>query len=292
MASPKLAPAPPQLDLAKLTPFVDSLPRLAVAKPMGTRPNGAHQQVPFYRIPVQEFFSKIHRDVAPTRFWGYGNSVPGPTIEARSGEEIAIDWPNRLPAKHFLPIDHNLMGAEKGRPESRIVVHVHGAKVPSASDGWPEAWYGPGKSATFHYPNEQEATQLWYHDHAMGINRLNNCAGMAGLYTIRDSFEAALQLPNGEYEIPLVLMDRMIRADGQLYYPVAQNAAAPWIPEYAGEAVLLNGKLLPYLDVQPRKYRFRILNASNSRFFFLCLGSGRPFNRLEPIKDYCLHPLR
>jgi len=280
MAHLKLALAPPQLDPAKLAPFVDPLPIPAVAKPVGTRLNAVHKQVPLYRIPIQEFFSKIHRDVPATRFWGYGGSVPGPTIEARSGVEIAVDWPNHLPAKHFLPIDHNLMGAEKGRPESRTVVHVHGAKVPPASDGWPEAWYGPGKSATFSYPNEQEAAQLWYHDHAMGINRLNMCAGMAGLYTIRDSFEDALNLPQGEHEIPLVLMDRMIRADGQIYYPVAQNSEAPWVPEYTGNAVLINGKLLPYLDVQARKYRFRILNASNSRFYFLSLSNGQALQEI------------
>jgi len=276
----KMAPAPPQLDLSRLTPFVDSLPIPEVAKPAGTRPNASRRRVPFYRIPIQEFFSKIHRDVPPTRFWGYGNSVPGPTIEARSGEEISIEWPNRLPAKHFLPIDHNLMGAEKGVPESRTVVHVHGARVPPASDGWPEAWYGPGKSATYHYPNEQEAALLWYHDHAMGINRLNICAGMAGLYVIRDSFEDPLNLPKGDYEIPLVLMDRMIQSDGQLYYPVAPTPEAPWVPEYDGDAVLINGKLLPYLAVQPRKYRFRILNASNARFYFLSLENGQPFQQI------------
>ena len=103
---------------------------------------------------------------------------------------------------------------------------------------------------------------------------------MAGLYTIRDSFEDSLNLPKGEHEIPLVLMDRMIRADGQLYYPVSQTPGAPWIPEYAGEPVLLNGKLLPYLDVQPRKYRFRILNASNSRFFFPALSNGQAFQQI------------
>src|SRR5580700_7258384 len=101
-----------------MMPFVDPLPQ--VAKPMGTRPGSSPKsQVPFYRIPAQEFYSKVHRDVPPTRFWGFGNSMPGPTVEARSGEEILIEWPNQLPAKHFLPIDHNLMGAEKGRPESR-----------------------------------------------------------------------------------------------------------------------------------------------------------------------------
>jgi len=272
---PPMPAAPPQLDLEHLAPFVDPLPIPPIAKPIGTRLNPARKtEVPFYKIPIQEFFSKIHRDVQPTRFWGYGNSMPGPTIEARSGEPIFVEWLNQLPPKHFLPIDHNLMGAEKGKPESRTVVHVHGGRVPPASDGWPESWYGPGKSATSQYPNEQEAALLWYHDHAMGINRLNVCAGMAGLYVIRDSFEDSLNLPKGEFEIPLVLMDRMLRADGQIYYPVTVLPDAPWIPEYAGDAVLINGKLLPYLNVQPRKYRFRVANASNGRFYFLSLENG------------------
>jgi spore coat protein A len=278
---PPMPPAPPQLDLDRLAPFVDPLPIPEVAKPLGKRLNpSGRAQVPFYRIAIREFFSKIHRDVPPTRFWGYGNSIPGPTIEARSGEEILIDWPNQLPPKHFLPIDHNLMGAETGVPESRTVVHVHGGRVPPDSDGWPEACYAPGKSATYHYPNRQDAALLWYHDHAMGINRLNVCAGMAGLYVIRDSFEDGLNLPKGDYEIPLVLMDRMIRADGQIYYPVTQLPDAPWVPEYFGNAVLINGKLLPYLEVQPRKYRFRLLNASNGRFYFLSLDNGAPFQQI------------
>ena len=278
---PPMKPAPPLIDPARMMAFVDSLPLPEVAKPTGTRLSASRKtQVPFYRIPIHEFFSTIHRDLPPTRFWGYGNSVPGPTIEARSGEEIIVEWPNQLPPKHFLPIDHNLMGAEKGLPESRTVVHVHGARVPPASDGWPEAWYAPGKSAAYHYPNGQDAALLWYHDHAMGINRLNICAGMAGLYVIRDSFEDALNLPQGEFEIPLVLMDRMIGTDGQLYYPVSQFPNAPWLPEYVGNATLINGKLLPYLDVQPRKYRFRILNASNARFYFLSLGNGQSFQQI------------
>ena len=276
-----MKPAPPLIDPERLTAFVDPLPLPEIARPVGKRPGHFRKvQVPFYRIPAQEFFSKVHRDLPATRFWGYGNSVPGPTIEARSGEEIQIEWPNQLPAKHFLPIDHNLMGAEKGRPESRTIVHVHGGKVPPESDGWPEDAYPPGKSAAYYYPNDQDAALLWYHDHAMGINRLNVCAGMAGLYVIRDSFEDALNLPKGEHEIPLVLMDRMIGTDGQLYYPVSELPDAPWIPEYSGNATLINGKLLPYVDVQPRKYRFRILNASNARFYFLSLGDAGAFQQI------------
>jgi spore coat protein A len=278
---PAMPPAPPVIDPERIAPFVDPLPIPEVAKPVGRRKHSSGRaQVPFYRIPIREFFSKVHRDVPPTRFWGYGNSMPGPTIEARTGDEILIEWPNQLPAKHFLPIDHNIMGAEKARPESRTVVHVHGARVPPDSDGWPEDWYAPGKSAIYRYPNRQEAALLWYHDHAMGINRLNICAGMAGLYAIRDSFEDNLGLPKGDHEIPLVLMDRMIRPDGQIYYPVTEFPDAPWVPEYFGNAVLINGKLLPYLEVQPRKYRFRVLNASNGRSYALSLDNGAQFHQI------------
>jgi spore coat protein A, manganese oxidase len=269
---PQFANAPKLVDPNNLAHFVDPLPRPPVAQ-------AARQKKgqPYYEIPIQEFFAKIHRDLPPTRFWGYGNSVPGPTIEVRSGEPILVEWKNNLPTKHFLPIDHHLMGAEKNQPEVRTVVHLHGAKTPPASDGYPEDWFVPGKSAVYNYPNQQESTLLWYHDHAMGINRLNICAGMVGLYTIRDAFEDGLNLPKGDCEIPLVLMDRLIRQDGQIYYPVSRVADAPWLPEYFGNAILINGKLLPYLEVQPRKYRFRLLNGSNGRFYFLSLANGLPF---------------
>jgi spore coat protein A, manganese oxidase len=97
---------------------------------------------------------------------------------------------------------------------------------------------------------------------------------------IRDAFEDALNLPKGDYEIPLVMMDRMIGTDGQIYYPASEVADSPWVPEYSGNLTLVNGKLLPYLDVQPRKYRFRLLNASNARFYFLSLGSERAFEQI------------
>jgi len=275
---PAPAKAPPLLRVDELTPFVDPLPLPPLAKPTSATPG--KKQIPLYRIPIQEFTSQVHRDVPATRFWGYGNSMPGPTIEARSGEEILVESHNKLPDKHFLPIDHNLMGAEKDKPEVRTAVHLHGGRVPADSDGYPEHWYVTGQSKTYHYPNQQESALLWYHDHAMGITRLNNCAGMLGLYIIRDSFEDGLRLPSGEFEIPLVITDRMLRADGQIYYPVSQRATAPWLPEYSGDAVLINGKLLPYLEVQPRKYRFRLLNASNGRFFFLSLGNGQTFHHI------------
>lgn len=203
--------------------------------------------------------------------------MPGPTIEARSGKPLAIEWINNLPHRHFLPIDHSLHGAESNKPEVRAVVHVHGAKVPPESDGWPEDWYTPGKSRTYRYPNEQEPAALWYHDHAMGINRLNIYAGLFGLYVIRDAFEDGLNLPKGLHEIPLVICDRFLRRDGSLDYPVSDRPGAPWVPEVFGNAMLVNGKIFPFLDVEPRKYRFRVLNASNGRFYHLSLSNDLEF---------------
>jgi spore coat protein A len=275
-------PLPALLDPAHLTPFVDALPIPPVAIANGQRPSPAKSgaRIPYYRIAIHEFAAKVHRDLPATRFWGYGGSVPGPAIETRSGEGLLVEWSNELPLKHFLAIDHNLMGAEASNPAVRTVVHLHGAKAPPGSDGYPEDWYTPGKSAIYHYPNEQEAAQLWYHDHAMGINRLNIYAGMLGLYTIRDDAEDALDLPKGKYEIPLVFFDRFLTPEGRLYYPVSLRRDAPWVPEVFGNAMLINGKLLPYLDVEPRAYRFRILNASNARFYHLAFANGLAFSQI------------
>jgi spore coat protein A, manganese oxidase len=104
---------------------------------------------------------------------------------------------------------------------------------------------------------------LWYHDHALGINRLNVFAGLFGAFFVRDEFEDSLNLPRGKYEIPLVLYDRVFDLEGQLNYPVSGDEKSPWVPEVFGDAILVNGKLFPYLEVEPRKYRFRVLNGAN-----------------------------
>jgi spore coat protein A len=173
-----------------------------------------------------------------------------------------------------------LHGAETGFPEVRAVVHLHGGRTPADSDGYPEHWITPGQSALSFYPNNQDAAMLWYHDHAMGINRLNIFAGLLGTFIIHDDTEAAFNLPAGQYEIPLVLYDRMFDRGGQLYYPVAANPASPWISEFFGDVMLVNGKIFPYLEVEPRKYRFRILNGANARFFRLTLGNDQPFHQI------------
>jgi spore coat protein A, manganese oxidase len=269
------------LNASTLAPFVDPLPIPPVAKSSGMRPlpSSPKTNVPYYRLAAQPTELKIHRDLKPTRMWGFGGSVPGPTLEMRSGEEVLVEWANELPPQHFLPIDYRLHGAD-GTPQVRMVTHLHGGIVPPDSDGYPEDWYVPGKSLTYHYPIKQDAAMLWYHDHAMGINRLNVYAGLFGAAIVRDKVEDALNLPSGKYEIPLVIFDRLLTPDGQLYYPISDKPRAPWIPELFGDAVLINGKLFPYLAVEPRKYRFRVLNGSNARFYNLTFQNGLSFHQI------------
>jgi spore coat protein A, manganese oxidase len=267
---------PAALDVNTLTQFVDPLPIPEIVQHQGFRPSPADpkRSVPFYRIQAQSIVSKVHRDLQPTRFWSFGPSTPGPTFETRAGEPLLVEWVNALPNEHFLPIDHTIHGAEAEKPAVRTVVHLHGAKTGPESDGYPEDWIVPGKSSLYYYPNQQDSAMLWYHDHALGINRLNVYAGLLGTFFIRDGVEDALNLPKGRYELPLILYDRLLTREAQLLYPVSPDPNSPWVPEIFGNAILVNGKLFPYHEVEPRRYRFRVLNASNARIYRLTLAEN------------------
>lgn len=266
------------LDATKLASFVDPLPLPIMQQPQGRRSSAIHGAVdaPYYPVHIREINCKLHRDLPPTQMWGYGSASAPVLFEARSGEGVLIDWMNQLPPKHFLPLGSPMHGMEHA-PETRIVTHLHGARVPSISDGYPEDWYGPGKSRLCFYPNHQDATALWMHDHAMGVNRLNIFAGLMGLYILRDDAEDSLRLPSGKYELPLMIYDRSFDPQGQLYYPNPPDEGA-WAQEFLGDAMLVNGKVKPYHEAEARKYRLRIVNSANSRFFSLSLSNGQSFH--------------
>ena len=257
-----------------LEPFVDALPIPAVAQPVTGTPGGAAE----YVIPVREVSQQLHRDLPLTRVWGYGGSYPGPTILATSGVPITVTWWNdlrdaqgALRTTHFLPVDPCMKGPDTEGPTARIVTHLHGGHVPPESDGYPESTLLPGEQSTVAYPNNQPPGTTWYHDHAMGITRLNVMMGMAGFYLIGDPYESALGLPSGEFEIGLAIQDRSFNPDGSFRYPAA------WTDHFEGDKMLVNGKVWPYLQVKQGKYRFRLLNGCNSRFLGLSLSNGAPF---------------
>ena len=275
MHSPPGAPGARLLDTSVLARYVDPLPIPTVLKRSGLRPSPVGStRIPYYRVPMRQFQGRVHRDVPPTTLWGYAGAFPGPTFEVRREQPVLVEWVSELPRQHLFPIDHGLHGAEEDKPEVRTVVHLHGGRTPADSDGYPEDWFEPGQSATCYYPNGQDATALFYHDHAMGITRLNAVAGLAGLYFVRDELEESLRLPRGAHEIPLVLCDRSFREDGQIHYPVSGRPGSPWVSEYYGSAILVNGRIFPYLEVEPRKYRFRLLNASNGSFYRLAIAAA------------------
>jgi spore coat protein A, manganese oxidase len=270
----------------KLPKFVDPLPIPGVLKPVGNV-HGA----PFYEVSMTQFTQHLHRDLPPTTVWGYHGSYPGPTIEARTDEPLFVKWSNDLPKVHLLPIDHTLSGAQVPTPDVRTVVHLHEGHVPPESDGGPLAWFTPGHSRTLYYPNIQSAATLWYHDHALAITRLNVYAGLAGFYLLRDDHEDHLNLPKGAFEIALAIQDRMFTSEGQLFYPNKGITHPVWVPEFFGDTALVNGKVWPFLEVEPRKYRFRILNGCNARFLHLSLTSGQPFHQIGAEGGFLPEPV-
>ena len=286
-----LWPAPRTMRLA---PFVDPLPIPPVCQPAA---NPAFPGAVYYEIAMAEGQHSFHRDLPVTGTWGYGGSAYlGPTIEARSGQPIVIKWINRLPANHPLPVDYTLAWADpEQRGSSRapgspsgpipVVPHLHGGPTLPQFDGHPEAWWTPDPaqrghhfvSDVYHYSNNVQAATLWYHDHAMGITRLNVYQGLAGAYFVRDDVEAALGLPSGPYEIPLILQDRFLSPQGALVYPsAAVSMMHPlWTPETFANTAIVNGKASPYVEVEPRRYRLRLLNGSNARFYSLWLEGAK-----------------
>jgi spore coat protein A len=267
------------LNAMQLEPFVDAMPVLRPVAREGLRALPSHSagELPHYRITMREIYAKMHRDLAPTRLWSFGPEVIGPLLEARAHERLLIEWRNELPSRHFLPIDYSLHGSGHELPESRTVVHLHGGRTPASEDGYPTNWYSTGNSRVSRYPNQQDAAMLWYHDHAMGTSRLNLYAGLMGAYLLRDAPEQSLNLPSGEYELAMILYDRIFDREGQLFYPVSANPEHPWRDVVAGDAMVVNGRVRPFHEVEARRYRLRLLNAANGRFFRPSLSNGAEF---------------
>lgn len=213
-----------------------------------------------------------------TKVFGYNRKGDraqflGPTIIAKQGKATNIKWVNKLGSEHILdipPMAHNPK-TSTGIP---TVVHLHGGDTEWESDGHPDAWYTPGYQQTGHlfrkkvhyYENNQEAATLWYHDHTMGITRLNVNAGLAGMYWLRDENEKSLNLPKGQYERGLLLQDYTFDDKGQISRD-GENMG------FFGDFMLINGMAWPKMTVEPRKYRFRVVNGSDSRAYRLSLSN-------------------
>ncbi|MDJ0782275.1 MAG: multicopper oxidase domain-containing protein [Desulfosarcinaceae bacterium] len=273
-----------------------------------------------------------------TRIWGYGDrrdkwtTWPGRTFEIQSGKsETHVRWRNKLNnvRRHLLPVDTNLhwcyslegMSSANGQDYSNytirrngvpIITHLHGGHSDFQFDGNPEFFYSPkgvvgpqwdfvdgGFTTRFRYDDHVPAGILWYHDHALGITRLNVYAGMAGFYIVRDQFDTGgigpqsndIGLPKYPYELAYAIQDRMFTRFGQLFYSAfpgdpfyddfitGEGAVLPpdlfpgggptALAEFFGDHMVVNGKIWPKEDVEPRNYRMRLLNGTDSRFLVI-----------------------
>ena len=292
-----------------------------------------------YTMDIRQFADRLHPDLPnPTTLWGFNpvkalgisGAVPpahlGGVIVAQKGVPIQVTFRNNLPPTHIIPVDTTLMGANQA--QNRTSVHLHGGFTPWISDGGPFAWFAPDGShgtsflnnqvlnpgaaaneAEYYFTNNQSARMVWYHDHAVGITRINAYAGIASAYVIRDSFERELGnlgLPgfaeNGGREIPIIIQDKVFvpaniasidptwtgpASEGSLWYAHIYDPkrytlrgnksgrdAAPepsCVPEFFGDTMLANGTVYPEATVEARRYRLRILNACNARFVNLQL---------------------
>ncbi|CAI5951491.1 unnamed protein product [Closterium sp. NIES-64] len=240
---------------------------------------------------------KFHRDLPDTKVYAYGTSrnsasYPGPVLVAKRGVTTKVEFANNINDKeHMFTIDPTLMAPKPKNGGVPISVHLHGAVVPSQSDGHPEAWYtasgehGPTFESQEHtYPNTQRPTMLWYHDHTVGMTAPNVASGMAGLYIIRDpqGEERRLKkwLPRDGRQLHLLIADRLFFPNGSMNYPNVGSVPKVhpnWTPGLRGDTIVVNGKVWPYLKVRRAMHRIRMVNAGNARTYnlsFQCAARG------------------
>jgi FtsP/CotA-like multicopper oxidase with cupredoxin domain len=306
---------------ASVTEFVTPLPTFVGQRVSGSSLQVGMLEFQQHVLP-DSFYSSLPSPFKNgTYLWGYavgpagsnpGPRYPGVTVEAKKGTPITVKFVNSLPSspvlRQYLTIDQTIHWADPLQAGMQFspfagpiptVIHLHGGENQSTSDGVPEGWFtnnglhGKGystftatgaNSTVYSYPNNQQATTLWFHDHALGITRVNVYSGLAAFYFLRDQFDTGLAsnplgLPAGSQEIELMIQDRQFDTNGQLLWPDSTNnpslidgppsnpAIHPfWIPEFFGDTMLVNGRTWPFLKVEPRRYRFRFVNACNARF--------------------------
>ncbi len=265
-----------------LTKFLDSLP----IPPVITVPAGrTHRRL---GITMRAAKAKLHSQLPSTRVWTFEGSFPGPTIEVRRGQKLEVNWENAITGCYPVPaveppVENATAGPGRDGEELRAdvaalppwtVVHLHGARTDAVNDGWTENGVLRGNMQQSDYPNDQRATTLWYHDHAMGVTALNLMAGLMGMYLIRDEEEDALCLPCGRREVPLIICDRNLDTDAHGNYTGDPLYKTNILPDgiklpFSGPFNLVNGLIWPYMKVDACWYRFRVVNASSMRFYGL-----------------------
>ncbi|HEX5742043.1 MAG TPA: multicopper oxidase family protein, partial [Pilimelia sp.] len=247
----------PALPASKMPqPYTRAFARPPVVRPYAT---GRDAQGPFakYSLSMKPGLATVIPGMR-TQIYGYNGGFPGPTIELEKGTRAYVRMRNKLPATH-----------PRMKHPYHTSVHLHGSASKPQYDGFANDVTLPGHYKEYQYPNFQPARTLWYHDHGVHHTAENVYGGLAAFYLMHDPVERAL-LPQGEFDVPLMVSDIMIAADGSPNYNDRVHSGL-W-----GNIVLVNGVPWPAMKVKRRVYRFRLLNASISRSYRFRLSTGEP----------------
>ena len=225
--------------------------------PPVVRPSRSDATTDFYELVQREAELEILPGLR-TPVLGYDGRFPGPTLVTRGGRPAVVTHRNDL----TVPIS----------------VHLHGGHTPADSDGHPTDVVPPGGRRDYRYPMRQRAATLWYHDHRMDFTGPQVNRGLAGFHLVTDDEEAALGLPTGDRDIPLMITDRAFEEDGSFRYPAHDHHAGvtdAYMEGVLGDVILVNGAPWPVHEVTAARYRLRLLNASGARRYRLRLDPPR-----------------
>lgn len=181
------------------------------------------------------------------------NSYLGPIFRVKNGQRIQVKLQNEL--------------------SDPTIIHWHGLRVPEEMDGHPRYAVGPQKAYDYDFTVRNRAGTYWFHPHPHQLTGRQAYFGLAGLFIVSDDEEAALGLPAGEYDLPLVLQDRLFDSENRLVYMTNMMDS---MTGFVGDTILVNGKPNFSLDVKASAYRLRLLNGSNSRIYKLAWQDGTP----------------
>ncbi|CAG8977175.1 hypothetical protein HYALB_00003396 [Hymenoscyphus albidus] len=258
----------------KYTPFQTPLHIMQPAVPKATYTEPVNGTViDFFEIDIRQFQAQTYpasSGVGPTTYVGYDGTAPGPTLRMTRGREAVVRFTNSY-----------------DRPSS---IHLHGSYSRAPWDGWAEDVTNPNEFKDYYYPNHQPQRTLWYHDHAIGITAVNAYFGQAGFYILTDP-NTPTTLPSGDYDVPLMIAAKQFNRDGSLFSPIDERVSL------YGDVITVNGVPWPVQQVEPRKYKFRLLDASISRTFSLYLVDEAkpsvrlPFTVVGADAGYLDHPV-
>ncbi|CAI6332265.1 unnamed protein product [Periconia digitata] len=205
--------------------------------------------IDYYEMELKPFTKQIYPDLPATELEGYDGMSPGPTFAMQRGTEAVVRFINHA--------------------SSNMTVHVHGQFNRAPFDGWAADYALPGQYKDYYYPNAQSARTIWYHDHMEHHAADNAYHGQEGAYLISDPEEQAFNFPSGKYDIPLIITSKSYNWDGSLKW------------DTFGDVIQVNGQPWPFLNVEPRKYRFRMLNGAISRALAISLREGLDGDEME-----------